>query len=94
MPNIYLHLNISVRNSEMDEENINLDEKNSSTYDKAKQYWQSVEPTLSGMLGGIYEVAYIGKIIFYSFNLVSITNFILLFRYSRIAKFSQSAIQV
>jgi hypothetical protein len=46
--------------------NLNLDDKNTTTYDKAKLYWQQIEPTLSGMLGGIYEVAYIGE--FYGFH--------------------------
>lgn len=32
-----------------------------TTYDKAKGYWQTVEPTVCGMLGGIPEVGFIGK---------------------------------
>ena len=32
-----------------------------TTYDKAKDYWQTVEPTVCGMLGGIPEVGFIGE---------------------------------
>lgn len=32
-----------------------------STYDKAKNYWRKVEPTVCGMLGGLPEVGFIGK---------------------------------
>lgn len=32
-----------------------------TTYDKAKAYWQTVEPSICGMLGGIPEVGFIGK---------------------------------
>lgn len=46
----------------MSEENkLNSSEKNETTYDKAKDYWQTVEPTICGMLGGIPEVGFIGK---------------------------------
>lgn len=32
-----------------------------STYDKAKEYWKTVEPTVCGMLGGLPEVGFLGK---------------------------------
>lgn len=34
---------------------------NGSTYEKAAQYWANVEPTISGMLGGI-NVGFLGKL--------------------------------
>lgn len=46
----------------MSEENkLNSSKSNEATYDKAKGYWQTVEPTICGMLGGIPEVGFIGK---------------------------------
>lgn len=49
--------------------NENRDEEgnisDTTTYDKAKAYWNKVDPSISGMLGGIAEVGYIGKYNFF-----------------------------
>lgn len=44
-----------------DENKLITSKSNEATYDKAKGYWQTVEPTICGMLGGIPEVGFIGK---------------------------------
>lgn len=40
---------------------LNSVESKGTTYDKAKTYWQNVEPSVCGMLGGLPEVGFIGK---------------------------------
>lgn len=44
-------------------EEINLKSENEdeTTYHKAKNYWENVEPTVCGMLGGLPEVGFIGN---------------------------------
>lgn len=44
-----------------DENKSNSSDAASVTYDKAKEYWEKVEPTVSGMLGGLPEVGFLGK---------------------------------
>lgn len=39
----------------------NSGEESEISYDKAKDYWQSVEPTVCGMLGGLPELGFIGE---------------------------------
>lgn len=47
---------------EMSEENkSNSSDGADSTYNKAKEYWKAVEPTVCGMLGGLPEVGFLGK---------------------------------
>jgi protein N-terminal methyltransferase len=54
--------NVKSRISVMSEEiQANSSEKCEISYDKAKGYWENVEPTVCGMLGGIPEVGFIGK---------------------------------
>lgn len=43
------------------ENNTNLSEQSEISYEKAKGYWENVEPTVCGMLGGLPEVGFIGK---------------------------------
>lgn len=31
------------------------------SYDKAKEYWQTIEPTVCGMLGGLPELGFVGE---------------------------------
>lgn len=49
-------------------------EGSGTTYDKAKSYWQNVEPSVCGMLGGLPEVGFIGKSKGSSASLVSMTK--------------------
>lgn len=52
----------------MSQENkLNSSEDGEISYDKAKDYWQNIEPTVCGMLGGLPEVGYIGKLLILSF---------------------------
>lgn len=45
-------------------------DEEATTYEKAKNYWNKVEPTVYGMLGGLPEVGFIGKRNFNLFNVV------------------------
>lgn len=47
----------------MSEEENKLETSNAgdSTYDKAKNYWGKIEPSVCGMLGGLPELGFIGK---------------------------------
>lgn len=58
----------------MEEFNINSSEASEISYDKAKGYWQSVEPTVCGMLGGLPEVGFIGKLINFRLLTISMTT--------------------
>lgn len=46
--------------SEPESSGTNQKDGENSTYQKAAKYWESVEPTISGMLGGI-NVGFLGK---------------------------------
>lgn len=64
-----------------------------TTYDKAKSYWNKVEPTVCGMLGGLPEVGFIGD--FKNFILISCfydnsSNC----RHSSLGSFPENVIQV
>jgi len=59
----YLVDEISIQN--MSEENkLKSSENDVLQYDKSKEYWQTVEPTICGMLGGLPEVGFIGELRF------------------------------
>jgi AdoMet dependent proline di-methyltransferase len=64
-----------------------------STYDKAKEYWQNVEPTICGMLGGIPEVGSIGETKFYKILGVSFHGDFS-FRYPGLYEFLEASLQV
>lgn len=69
---IVLHINKNSGNTfysrSMSEEiKLNSSEESEISYDKAKDYWQNVEPTVCGMLGGLPEVGFIGKLLISSF---------------------------
>jgi AdoMet dependent proline di-methyltransferase len=55
---------------------LNSSEESEISYDKAKGYWQNVEPTVCGMLGGMPEVGFIGKLQFSPLFTISMTTLI------------------
>lgn len=61
----FLFVNMSeIVSDELSEElklKVKLSDSDDKTYDKAKEYWQTVEPNVSGMLGGLPEVGFIGE---------------------------------
>ncbi|CRK88479.1 CLUMA_CG002216, isoform A [Clunio marinus] len=47
------------KNMSEEEKNGKTDDGSEVTYEKAKEYWQTIEPTVCGMLGGLPEVGFL-----------------------------------
>ena len=80
------------------ENNLKVSENDETTYDKAKTYWSNVDSNLSGMLGGLPEVGFIGKFIISDrsylvlvVNVSTVTNE-LTFRHSSFIRFHQASV--